>query len=444
MSLRGILVDQGRRQAVVEDLHETLDTLEDQLTRIVRDGVDFQGFVWTSPTDLKELFYDHLKIPEIKNKGRPTTDANALEKIQQYTVGRQIARHIQIMREISKRITVLQTQLGADGRIHTSYNIAGTNTGRLSSSEDEFGEGGNLQNLEEGLRSIYVADPGMKFAKFDAKSGESYVVGALEWNIFNDGRYLDAVDSGDVHTAVAKLVWRDLGWTGDKRHDKEIAERPYYRHHSYRFMCKKLGHGSNYGGQPFTLAQQSRLPISEVQRFQPLYFGAFPAHRRWQDWTADRILRTGNLVSLLGRKRWFHGRRNEPATIREAIAYDPQSSLADYVNQRMLDLWQHPIAELVANDHDALTFTYPEEQEDEIVPKLWASLPGRIILNEGREMVIPFDGKVGWNRGDFSDKNPDGLKDYNGTDTRTRQAQVGVLDRPFHRTNRRFRKPGAF
>jgi len=47
-----------------------------------------------------------------------------------------------------------------------------------------------------------------------------------------------------VHTAVARICWPELGWTGDLNRDKRIAERPYYRHYSYRFMCKKLGHGS--------------------------------------------------------------------------------------------------------------------------------------------------------------------------------------------------------
>ena len=51
----------------------------------------------------------------------------------------------------------------------------------------------------------------MKFVKFDAKSGEIYVVGAIEWNLFEDPTYLDAVDSGDVHTAVARICWPELG-----------------------------------------------------------------------------------------------------------------------------------------------------------------------------------------------------------------------------------------
>ncbi len=390
MRCRGVLVDTAQRAKVIDELYNDLDRLERQLDRIVLDGLGLETFKWSSPKDLGRLFYDVLKIPPIKSKGRVSTDVNALEKLQAYTVARQIVYHILAMRELSKRISVLRTALDPDGRMRTSYNIAGTSTGRFSSSSSEFGTGGNLQNVEERLRSIFIADPGMKFAKCDAKSGESYVVGAIEHNLFGDSTYLDAVESGDVHTAVAKLCWPNLAWTNVLKADKEIAEQPYYRHYSYRFMCKKLGHGSNYGGQPFTLAQQSRHPISVVQQFQPKYFAAFPAHRRWQEWVAETILRKGNLTTLTGRRRWFHGRRNDSSTIREAIAYDPQGSLADIVNTAMLNLWREGYT-IVMHDHDALTFMYREEEEDEIIPKIMARLEVPVQLAGGRELRIPYD-----------------------------------------------------
>lgn len=440
MRLRGVLVDQRRRAEVVEEFHEELDRLERQLDQIVMDGIGMSSFKWSSPASLKELFYDRLKVPEIRSKGRVSTDVNALEKIEQYQVARIIVRHILAMRELGKRISVLRTPLDSDGRMRTSYNIAGTSTGRFSSSFSEFGTGGNLQNVEESLRSIFVADPGMKFAKCDAKSGESYVVGAIEWNLFKDGRYLDAVENGDVHTNVARLCWPELRWTGELKADKELAESPYYRHYSYRFMCKKLGHGSNYGGQPYTLATQSRLPIGVVQQFQPKYFGAFPAHRQWQEWVAETLLRVGHLTTLTGRKRWFHGRRNDASTIREAIAYDPQGSLADIVNTAMLNIWREHRVQIVMHDHDALTFQYPENQEDEIIPWIMDRLVVPVELSNGRTLRIPYDCKVGWNKGDFDkdhpQKNPEGLKDYAPGEKRQRAKEVGILDRQIYRSNR--------
>jgi DNA polymerase-1 len=449
MNARGVRIDAARKAQVIDEFHDQLDILERNLERIVLEGVGMPGFNWRSNPDLQHLFYTRLGIPVIRKHGRPTVDRNALEKMEAYTIAKAIISHMSAMREIAKKISVLKTDVDSDGRMRTSYNIAGTDTGRFSSSYSEYGTGGNLQNIEESLRSVFISDQGMKFAKFDAKSGESYVVGAIEWNLFGDGLYLDAVDSGDVHTAVAKICWPELGWTGQLSTNKDVAERPYYRHYTYRFMCKKLGHGSNYGGKPETLATQSKLPIGVVRQFQPKYFSAFPAHERWQSWVTSQIYTKGYLVSLSGRKRFFWGRRNDPDTIRAAIAFDPQGTLADIVNKAMLRIWRQRIAILVAQEHDALVFQYPEHLEDQIVPALIKQLPEEIALKNGRSLIIPYDAKVGWNKGEFCcgdrsrckdckrQANVDGLREYKGKDKRERSAEVNILDRQFHRTNRR-------
>jgi len=438
MNARGVLIDKGRVAEVLEEYFDALDRLERQLERIVFEGVGMPVFNWRSNDHLKELFYKRLQIPEIRKHGRPTVDRNALEKMEAYTLAKPIISHMSAMREIAKKIGVLKTDIDSDGRMRTSYNIAGTDTGRFSSSYSEYGTGGNLQNIEESLRSVFIADPGCKFAKFDAKSGESYVVGAIEWNLFNDPTYLDAVDSGDVHTSVARICWPELPWTGDFRADKDVAESPFYRHYTYRFMCKKLGHGSNYGGKPETLSTQSKLPINIVRSFQPKYFGAFPAHERWQAWVQGQIWARGHLISLMGRKRWFMGRRNDPDVIRAAIAFDPQGSLADIVNTGMLNTWRKRPAILMMQDHDATTWMYPEEMEDEVVPKLQQMLALEVPLKNGRSLRIPYDCQVGWNRGKYdARKNPNGLIDYKGTDKRCREAEAGILDRKFHGANKR-------
>lgn len=442
LRLRGVLIDQARKAEVIDLYHEQIELLEHSLERIVREGVGMPGFNWRSNPDLHALFYGRLGIPPIIRNGKATVDRGALERMEAYTLARPIVLHMSAMRDIAKKIGVLKTEIDQDGRMRTSYNIAGTSTGRFSSSFSEFGTGGNLQNIEESLRSIFIADPGYKLAKFDAKSGESFCVGGIEWNLFRDGAYLTACESGDPHTAVARICWPSLPWTGDRGKDKDIAEQPYYRHYSYRFMCKKLGHGSNYGGKPATLSAQTKLPIAVVQDFQPKYFRAFPAHQRWHEAVDLQLRRHGHLVSLTSRKRYFFGRRSSEDTLREAIAYDPQGSLADIVNRAMLRIWRERTAILWAHDHDALTFMYPEADEASVLPKLMAMLPEDIPLADGRVMRIPYDCKTGWNKGDWDkddvEKNPHGLKDYDFTkgDTRKRPASLGILDRTVRRKHR--------
>jgi len=436
MRLRGIRIDHVRKAEVLDELHDRYEFLERNLERIVLEGVGMPKFNARSHADLQELFYNRLGIPPIRKQGRPTTDRNAREKLAGYLLAKPIVSHLNTMADVQKKISVLRTGIDPDGRIRTSYNIAGTDTGRFSSSFSEFGTGGNLQNIEESIRSVLIADPGMKWAKCDAKSGESFVVGAIEWNLFNDEKYLSACESGDPHTAVARICWPNMAWSGDIKRDKDLAEQPYYRHYSYRFMCKKLGHGSNYGGKPDTLAAQSKLPVPVVIAFQPKYFEAFPAHLLWQNHVERTLRTTGTLTSLTGRRRWFFGRRNDPSTLRAAIAYDPQGSLADIVNRAMLNIWRKNYVSILLQDHDALTFQYPEAMEDEIIPRIMKDLIVPVTLKNGRTLAIPYDVKCGWNRGDYNAKtNPDGLRDYYpGDGGRKRTPETGILDRIIART----------
>jgi len=448
MGLRGCLVDQQRKAAVIDEFWEHLEVLERDLQRIVVEGVGMPEFNWRSSKDLRQLFYGELGLPHIRKQGRLTTDDNAREELEAYPIATQIAKHINMMAELGKKLSVLRTEIDDDGRIRTSYNIAGTSTGRFSSSLSEFGTGGNLQNVEESLRSIYIADPGYKFAKFDAKSGESYCVGARLWNIFRDARYLDAVESGDVHTAVARLIWPHLGWSGDLRHDKRLAETPFHRHYTYRFMCKKIGHGKNYKGGDAEIALQTRLPIDQIAQFEPKYYGAFPGIPEWHRWVADELKTRRSLTTLTGRRRYFFKRPSDKKLLKEAIAYDPQGSLADIVNHGILNTWaltnqeRHALrnTHLMFQDHDASTWAYPEDEEDIVVPLLHKHLAITIPLAGERELNIPFDAEVGWNKSHWHpEKNPDGLKEWVGHDNRKRSAIKSILDRAPSRVEKRSR-----
>lgn len=425
MRIRGMLVDQARRKVVLDEFAERVDEYEAALERIVREGTGFRGFSWRSWQNLHKLFYDIYRIPPILTKERKrTANRDALEKLESYRLARPIVRFMEILRELDKKMDVLTMGLDDDGRIRTSYNIAGTNTGRFSSSFTEFDTGGNLQNIEENLRSIFIADPGMKLANFDAEQGESRVVGAIEWNLCHRGEYLDACESGDLHTYVAKVCWPDLGWSGSLSEDREIAEQPYYRHYSRRFMCKKLGHGTNYGGHPDTMSTQTKTDKPTIVDFQAKYFKAFPAHQIWHGSVREQIRSFGRLTSLMQRRRYFFGRRDNDDTIREAIAYDPQSSLADIVNQGMLRVWGANDCQLLLQNHDSILVQYPEEQEDEIIPKIKAQLHHEIQLKYDRVLTIPYGCQTGWNWGKYSKDNPDGLKDYKPCDKRTRTTSM--------------------
>ena len=351
MKLRGILVDFEKRNRVIDEYERQRSQLERNLEEIIGEGIGIKGVNPRSPAQLKKLFYDVLRLPPIKKRNakgfyEPTVNRDALEQLDNYFNAQPLVSHILGIRDLGKKIGVLKTGIDPDGRMRTSYNIAGTTTGRFSSSLSDFGTGTNLQNIEERLRSVFVADPGHKFAYIDLEQAESRLVGALEWNILHDGTYLDACESGDLHTSVCRLAWSDLPWTGDLVRDREIAEQPFYRQHSYRHMAKVLGHGTNYNGKPYTMAKHTKLDAREIAKFQGKYFAAFP-HQRWHAWVISEIQQHGRLDTLTGRRRWFFGRRDDDATHREAIAYGPQGAVGDILNQGMLQVWRGNTAQLL-------------------------------------------------------------------------------------------------
>ena len=243
--LRGIAVDaQGRRDAA--------SVLRERIAGLQRTLNELAMAVWDKPLNprshkqIQEFFYQKMRLPEVwisqKGERKLSMNREALEKLEVYLYARPIAAAILAIRDLAKQLEVFETEIDSDGRFRTSYNIAGTETGRPSSSSNAFGTGGNLQNISPPLRYVFVADPGWKLCQIDLEQVEARDVGYFIGCLFGDWKFLDACESGDLHTANSRLVWPELGWTGDLRQDKALAERPYYRQFSYRDMAKRGGH----------------------------------------------------------------------------------------------------------------------------------------------------------------------------------------------------------
>lgn len=431
MMLRGFKVNAIACERAKNDLRAKLTKLQSILNT-------YAHAVWEkdlnprSPKQLKEFFYGAMRIPEIvtykKGDAKLSMDREVLEKLQAYFYAMPIIEVILAFREIAKKLEVLETEVDPDGRMRTSYNIAGTETGRWSSSTSAQGSGTNLQNITEELRYIFEADPGKKLCGIDLEQAESREVGWRCGLLFGDWSYLDACESGDLHTTVAKMTWSEMPWPADLKLAKALAEEPFYRHLSRRDMSKKLGHGSNYYGQPPTMARHAKIATKVAEDFQANYFGAFPGIPKWHGWVAEQIQTKGFLVTPFQRTRYFFGRTRDDATLREAIAFDPQSSTGDRLNLGLWRVW-HKLGkrvEIIAQVHDALYFQYDErENEAEIIGEALRLLDTTLTdPKTGRKFTVPGEAKVGWNWGKFDKKNPtknpDGLKVFSGKDERKR------------------------
>jgi hypothetical protein len=207
----------------------------------------------------------------------------------------------------------LVNPIDTDGRFRTSFNIAGTVTGRWSSEMTDFGTGSNLQNVNAALRSVFVSDPGYKFANLDLEQADARNVGAICWNTFVDregwdetsaGKYLDFCESGDLHTNVLKMSNPNLPWGLDGQRDREVADAIAYRHLTHRDLTKKLGHGSNFMGEPPTMARHAKLPVGMVKEFQANYFAAFPCIPAWHENVAWQVKNQGFIQTPFGSRRF--------------------------------------------------------------------------------------------------------------------------------------------
>lgn len=447
MNMAGLPVDHGALEEAKQALQIQLAATEEILNEFLRDGYGVPDLNWRSPTQLQAFLYDYLGLPvqrkrNAKGQMAPTADRNALEKLQHYFVAQPFINCLMVLREVGKDLGFLETSLDADGLLRSSFSICGTTTGRLASAYSNYGTGTNLQNIKRILRKIFIARPGHKFLNLDLEQADSRNVGAACWNKFLTshgpefaGAYLDACEGGDLHTTVTHMAWSNLDWPDDETLWRALADEIAYRDYSYRDLAKRLGHGSNYYGQPPTMAKHAKLPVQLAVDFQHNYFTAFPCVPAGHEYTKRQLAETSKITTILGRERCFFGRHNDDKTLRDAIAYEGQSATADEINIGMMRLWregkQFPGFQLRLQVHDSLAMEYAEECEHEFVPWALEALKVPVELAGGRQFTVPTEAKVGWNLGDYDsrnpDANPDGLMKWKGRDTRTRSKRTRKL-----------------
>lgn len=270
---RGFLIDTTMRDTVTTDLKAKVLEWSGILTHMVQWVWDKPDFNYRSNLQLQKLFYEQLLIPKIpsvkKGQVKYSLDRDSLERIiKTYSRGAPYARLILKLRDEQKVIEALSTELRND-RWFCSYNIGGTDTGRLSSSEHPLRIGANVQNIDDYIRRCFVADPGKILYSCDQQGAEARVVAYLS----GDENYIKALEAGDVHTIVAGMVF---GFEPRK----ELAERKYYRDMSYRDIAKRAAHGcltedhevlTRQGWVPLASKPQEILTWSSTEsRFAPV------------------------------------------------------------------------------------------------------------------------------------------------------------------------------
>lgn len=415
MMRRGTRINTATRDRIVMGLRDRMAVVRTNFDTICESlfGTDFNP---ASDKQMKALFYQFLGIPEQtkskKGEVKVSADREVLERIAKtYPRGAPFALHILRLRDLESQIEFLSKKLTDDNRFVTSYNIAGTETFRLSSSEHPLRLGSNQQNIPPDARCSFESDPGYLFFQADQQGAEARIVAYLS----GDENYIAACEGGDSHTMVASMVF---GFEPIR----ELAEREYRRGKSYRQTCKSGAHGSNYMGKPFTLAQQMGVDTETAEQFQAQYFKRFPGIPKWHAHVAQQLQTKGYIDNVFGMRRPFWGRKWDDAVLREAVAHGPQSAVGVLTNIVLYMLWLKyegqpgaPV-QILMNGHDAAIGQIREDMADELIPQLLEDMkfPFEVtdIHGKTRTCVIPFDMEIGRNWGKHSPDNPEGLQKW--------------------------------
>ncbi len=394
-----------------------------------------------APPWLKTYGIPEYKSRNTKNEYTPAADRAALEKIIKASdSGPAYAAfwaapfaHICItLADLAKSLGFLSCKL-EHGIFKASFGAV-TDTGRLSSRQNAQGYGSNAQNVTPKLRHIFVSPPVEKFCAGDYSQIESRNVAAICYQLFGLKNYIAATESGDLHSLAASMVWPDLPWPEDFTIDwtlkhgpfpkdmikaaKAIASVEFYRGKSRRDVSKTLGHGTSYMGRPPQMSKHSHIEVKLIEHYQDVFFGMFPEVKMWHRWVVEQVQTKGEITTFLGRTRRFFGRPNDDATIRKAVAYEPQSVAADYCNRALLRLHRLALAgdfpaTIRLSKHDELVVTCEESLEEQVIATMVAQMEEHITLTsptgETRDWFVPVEIESGWNMGRKSDSNPNGL-----------------------------------
>jgi hypothetical protein len=404
------------------------------------------------PPWLKTHGIPEYKSRNVKGDYTPAVDREALEKIIKSsgeeklatTIAAPFAHVCLAISDLSKSLGFLNCKL-EHGLFKSSFGAV-TETGRLASRQNAQGFGSNGQNVTPKLRHIFVSPPKEKFIVCDYAQIESRIVAAICFRLFGLENYIAGTESGDLHSLAASMVWPDLPWPEDFKIEwcikhgsfpkdllkaaKKLASAPFYRGKSRRDVSKTLGHGTSYCGKPPQMSKHSHIEVKLIEHYQEVFFDAFPEIAKWHRWVAEQVQTTGEITTMLGRTRRFFGRPNDDATIREAVAYEPQSVAADYCNRALLRL--HSMGDkfpgvIRLSKHDELVTTCAESLEEQVIKTMHEQMEEHITLTspggKTRDWYVPAEAESGWNLGRKSESNPNGIS--HPLDGRTRVVAGG-------------------
>lgn len=355
MEMNGIKVDRETLSKMSNTFAQKMAQLEDECHELA--GGKFNV---GSPAQVGQILFDQMELPGGKKgkTGKYATPADVLEDLAtEHELPGRILDWRQLQKLKSTYTDALQDHINPDtGRVHTSYSIAGANTGRLASTDP------NLQNIpvrsEDGrrIREAFIATPGHTLVSLDYSQIELRILA----HIAKIDALRDAfLDGQDIHAATASEMF-------NVPLDEMTPE--------VRRQAKAINFGVIYGISGWGLARNLRIPRKEAQGFIDRYFERFPGIRTYMDDTVAFAKENLYVQTLFGR------RINTPNIAdrgpragfakRAAINAPIQGTAADVIRRamiRMPEAIEKLPAKMLLQVHDELLFEVEDSAVDDLI-----------------------------------------------------------------------------
>lgn len=350
-----------------------------------------------SSKQLKEFFYEERGHDAYKSRstGRPTTNETALKRLARKDdePTKQVARKVLEARGISKmKGTYWNMKMSKDGRLRSSINPVGTKQGRLSSSKDIFGRGGNVQNLPYEFRKYVLPDEGYVGYEVDLAQAENRVVAWLG----KDEAMMEAFSTGvDIHSKTAAEIF---GGPVDKEYQTSHYADIGDGQTTQRKNGKRANHAFNYALGERKFALMYEIPVNEGKRIRNKYLDAYPGVQRMWEWVEDQLQNDRRLTNPFGRTYFFLDRWGNQL-FKQAYSYIPQSTVADVINRKGVrevyeDQETYGHVDLLSQVHDSIWLQIPYESPwEKHAQALWSIKQAmeKPIEIRGESLSIPAD-----------------------------------------------------
>ena len=356
MERRGVMVERATLSRLSGEFAQDMARLEAEIFELAG-----ESFNLGSPKQLGDILFGKMGLPGAKKTatGAWSTSASVLEDLA--VAGNDFSRRILDWRQLSKLKSTYADALpgyinAETGRVHTSYALAATTTGRLSSSEP------NLQNIpvrnEAGrkIRKAFVSAPGHVLISADYSQIELRLLAHI-------------ADIPQLRRAFAENL--DIhAMTASEMFNVPIKDMPP----ETRRRAKAINFGIIYGISAFGLANQLSIPREEASAYIKRYFERFPGIRDYMDSTRKTVREKGEVSTIFGRIYHFPGISSANASDRAfyeraAINAPIQGAAADIIRRAMIRMDDALVraglsAQMLLQVHDELVFEAPNDEAE--------------------------------------------------------------------------------